>query len=139
MAEVWRVSVHPRWSDQDLNGHVNHVSILSLLEEARVKWRATGPVPEGRGERPPTVVASLQVDYRAPVNYGPSVEIEMRVIRVGNSSFALGYRAYQEDTVVLEASTVLVAVDHGNGASRPLEERERAWLASYAGAEVSLG
>lgn len=138
MAELWRVSVHPRWSDQDLNGHVNHVSVLSLLEEARVKWRAAGPVPEGRGERPPTVVASLQVDYRAPVNYG-AVEIEMRVIRVGRSSFTLGYRAHQEGTVVLEGSTVLVAIDHDTGASRPLEERERVWLASYAGAEVSVG
>ena len=43
MPEAFRTSVSPRWADQDLNGHVNHAAVVTLMEEARILWRSGVP------------------------------------------------------------------------------------------------
>lgn len=131
----WRTSIAPRWGDQDLNNHVNHVVILSLLEDARVRWRSQGG---DDGRLWPAVVASLNIDYRSPVEWGPAVDLELWVSRVGRSSFTVSYRGEQEGRHVLDAAVVMVTVAPGGGA-RTLTDDERAWLGDYLEQPLSAG
>lgn len=130
MPDAYRTRVSPRWSDQDLNGHVNHAAVVTLLEESRIKWRATMP-----GTRPaeatPTVVAALELNYRRPIHHGQDLQIELTVSKIGTSSFSLYITGAQNGAVAVHGRTVLVSVWPETGKARPLAERERRWLTQY--------
>jgi acyl-CoA thioester hydrolase len=130
MPETYRTRVCPRWSDQDLNGHVNHAAVVTLLEESRIKWRSSMP-GICRAEATPTVVASLEVNYRRPVHHGEDLEVELAVTRIGTSSFSLEFRGSQFGAVAVDGRPVLVSVQPDTGKSRPLAEHERHWLALF--------
>jgi acyl-CoA thioester hydrolase len=130
MPETYRTRVSPRWSDQDLNGHVNHAAVVTLLEESRIKWRSSMPGIR-QGDATPTVVASLEVNYRRPVHHGEDLEVELTVTRIGTSSFSLEFRGSQRGAVAVDGRTVLVSVNPGTGKSRPLAKHERHWLALF--------
>lgn len=130
MPETYRTRVCPRWSDQDLNGHVNHAAVVTLLEESRIKWRSSMPGVR-QAEATPTVVASLEVNYRRPVHHGEDLEVELTVTRIGTSSFSLEFRGSQHAAVAVDGRTVLVSVDPDTGKSRPLAEHERHWLTLF--------
>ena len=130
MPETYRTRVCPRWSDQDLNGHVNHAAVVTLLEESRIKWRSSMPGVR-QAEATPTVVASLEVNYRRPVHHGEDLEVELTVTRIGTSSFSLEFRGCQHAAVAVDGRTVLVSVDPDTGKSRPLAEHERHWLTLF--------
>ncbi|TQJ38518.1 acyl-CoA thioester hydrolase [Arthrobacter sp. SLBN-112] len=130
MPEAFRTRVCPRWSDQDLNGHVNHAAVVTLLEESRIKWRSGMPGID-RAQATPTVVASLELNYRRPVHHGEDLEVELTVSRIGSSSFSLEFRGSQHGVVAVNGRTVLVSVRPDTGKSRPLAEHERRWLTRF--------
>ena len=130
MPEPYRARVSPRWSDQDLNGHVNHAAVVTLLEESRIQWRSTMP-GLGTGGATPTVVATLELNYRRPVVHGQDLTVELTVSRIGTSSFTLECSASQGGDVAVDGRTVLVSVWPETGTARPLTEQERRWLAGF--------
>lgn len=130
MPETYRTRVCPRWSDQDLNGHVNHAAVVTLLEESRIKWRSSMPGTR-RAEATPTVVANLEVNYRRPVHHGEDLEVELTVTRIGTSSFSLEFKGTQQGAVAVDGQTVLVSVQPDTGQARPLAEHERHWLTLF--------
>ncbi|QDY89425.1 acyl-CoA thioesterase [Arthrobacter sp. UKPF54-2] len=130
MPEPYRARISPRWSDQDLNGHVNHAAVVTLLEEARIQWRATTPGTRTAAATP-TVVAALELNYRRPVFHGRDLTVELTVSRIGTSSYTLECAATQSGEVAVDGRTVLVAVSPETGAARPLADAERHWLAQF--------
>jgi acyl-CoA thioester hydrolase len=130
MPEPYRTSISPRWSDQDLNGHVNHAAVVTLLEESRIKWRAEMPENHQAGATP-TVVAALELNYRRPVHHGEDLDIELAVSRIGTSSFTLEFSGAQSGALAVEGRTVLVSTWPETGKARPLAEHERHWLARF--------
>lgn len=130
MPEPYRTRISPRWSDQDLNGHVNHAAVVTLLEEARIQWRATTPGARTAAATP-TVVAALELNYRRPVIHGQDLTVELTVSRIGTSSYTLECAATQSGEVAVDGRTVLVAVSPETGAARPLADEERRWLAQF--------
>lgn|SRR6185312_1025721 len=112
-----------RWSDQDANGHLNHARIVTLMEEARVRWTRTG---EGFSSLlAGVVVASLKVDYLAQAEYVPEMTISLGVERIGTKSFTLRHTGIQNGTTVFVGSTVIVPLGEGRSASRALNDDER--------------
>ena len=130
MPEAYRTRVSPRWSDQDLNGHVNHAAVVTLLEESRIRWRS-GMQGINPAQATSTVVASLELNYRRPVHHGEDLEVELSVSRIGSSSFSLEFRGTQRGIVAVDGLTVLVSVRPDTGKSRPLAEHERHWLTRF--------
>lgn len=134
MPNAYVVSIPVRWSDIDVNGHVNNARVGTLLEEARVIWRADAVSIDGIlsfGSSP--VVASATTHYRRPIEYGPELTVEVTITRVGTSSYTMGYVARQLGEIVVDASTVMVPVGP-TGKSRPLDESERDYLSRWMSA-----
>ncbi|WP_166789873.1 MULTISPECIES: thioesterase family protein [unclassified Cryobacterium] len=127
MTEPFRARVAVRWSDQDLNGHVNNARVATLLEEARLAWRAQALTGYDHVDSP-TVVAALQLSFRRPIEFGPAVEIDVWVSRVGSTSYTLHYSGKQAGHPVLDASTVMVPVHPVHGTARLLDAEERSSL-----------
>lgn len=137
MAEKFRARVLVRWSDQDINGHVNNARVATLLEEARIQWRRHAAATAAATETT-TLVASLTLHYRRPIEFGQDVDVDIWVVRIGSRSYTMGYAGYQDGNLVLDASTVMVSLDDGTGRARALDARERDYLERHLRAEVPV-
>jgi acyl-CoA thioester hydrolase len=130
--------LQPRWSDMDAYGHVNNVTWLEYLQEARVDMLFVhAPERGAEGLAEGVVVARAEIDYKKPLVFRPRpVRIELWVSRIGTASFGIEY-----DVVDLEpdgsrlryvrASTVLVPIDLAEGRPRRIRPGERTVLEAF--------
>ncbi len=145
-----RVLLELRWGDMDAYGHINNVTQMRLLEEARVRAfgsptadrdapNVTGPlgvVPSCVGvEIPPVfsevshthdiLVTSHAIEYRAPIPYreGP-VAIDTVISKVAPVVMTVGYVIAEPDgsKAYTVAETDVVFVDRESGRAQRLQE-----------------
>lgn len=123
-----RVPVHRRFSDLDPLGHVNNVVFHDYLQEARVGLLRD--LDFVRGEDFSQVVVRQEITHRKPLLYAPEpVIVEIWVDRIGNSSYALGYRILDEvGDLAADASTVMAVVDPSSGRPVRMSDELRARL-----------
>ncbi|MFC7233370.1 acyl-CoA thioesterase [Saliphagus sp. GCM10025308] len=115
---------HPvRYRDMDPMGMVNNAVFATYTEHARMEYFAD--ILDVRLEEVSTVLATLTMDYRRPIEGGGDVTVAMRVDDLGESSMTMAYEIRDEDGVTATAETVQVAVDPETGSSRPLPEEWR--------------
>ena len=127
--------VQPRWGDLDAFGHVNNVTWLEYLQEARVDMLFVHAPRQG-AERlaDGIVVAKAEIEYKKPLEFRQRpVRIEMWVSRVGTSSFTIAYDVVDVEpdgarVHYVQASTVLVPIDPASGRPRRVSPEERAVL-----------
>ncbi|GAA3770162.1 acyl-CoA thioesterase [Microbacterium kribbense] len=155
-----------RWGDLDAYNHVNNVTMLKLLEEARVRalWRPLA------GEHAPstavmdatldsgvlTLIARQEIEYRAPVPYQREpLDVQMWFSKVIGSSLEVCYEvcspreaapadsppaeaapAEGTQTVYVRATTTVVKVDAASGRPIRISEVERAAWEPYLGPAV---
>ncbi|GAB3505019.1 acyl-CoA thioesterase [Amycolatopsis cihanbeyliensis] len=136
---TYTTMVRPRWSDMDVFGHVNHASIVTLLEEARVELLFGRAGAEGlTGLAKGVVVVRLSVDYRAPlVVDGGAVRVEMSLTELKSASFTLDYKVdggqSDSDQVAVVARTVLAPYDVDGARPRRLADAEQRFLTQWLG------
>jgi len=121
-----------RWGDLDAQGHVNNAVYLDHLQDARVAFLHAGA--EGLADMLTTgvLVVSHQVEYVAPVGYGPEpLEVSVWIDALGASRFVVGYDVLDGGRVAARARTTLVPFDLAGGGMRRLHEVERAAFAAY--------
>lgn len=84
-----------RYSDLDAQGHLNHARYFSVMEEARFKYlMAVGLWTDTRGfNAVGQIVAEAACSYKRPVFIGQTVDVAVRVARLGNKSMELEYPA----------------------------------------------
>jgi len=113
-----------RFRDLDSLGHVNNAVYSTYLEQARIAFLR----PHG-AEVTSMILARVEIDFRAQVEFGETVEITLWPSRVGTKSFELAYEMRVGERLVAEAKTVLVAFDYERGESKPLPDVWRKLLA----------
>lgn len=161
-----RVLIELRWGDMDAYGHVNNVTQLRLLEEARV--RALGsptrsrdaeavpaehggaevvsglPIPEVFGAASATtelLVASHAIEYRSPIRYRPGpLAVDLVISEVKPASVTIGYVVVEPDgsLVYTVAETVIVFVDRVTARPRRLTAEEIDGLSAVVREPVRL-
>lgn len=161
-----RVLLDLRWGDMDAYGHVNNVTQLRLLEEARVRilgsptHSSDAPTTPGRfgvaesvsGVEIPAIfaaasattellVASHAIEYRAPIPYrtGP-IAVDLVVSEVSPASVTVGYVICEPDgsRAYTVAETVIVFIDTATGRPRRLSEAETEAMESVLGVTVPM-
>lgn len=126
-----------RWADLDMLGHVNNVTYIDYLQEARVDMlRVHARSPKTQGLAEGVVVVSHQVTYVAPLLFDfKPVLIETWVTEIRPATFTLAYEVFQEvegeRTVYLRASTVLAPYVFAEERPRRLSAEEKASLEPY--------
>jgi 4-hydroxybenzoyl-CoA thioesterase len=80
----------------------------------------------------PAVAAN--VEFRKPLAYGDTVDVEVSIDRVGNSSLVTRYRVRKQGPgeIVAEGTVTTVTVDMDSFRSCPLPDRLREVFARYA-------
>ena len=112
-----------RFRDLDALGHVNNAVYLTYLEQARIAF-----LRPGGAEISSMILARIEIDFRAQVELGETVEIAVTPTQVGNKSFQLSYEVRVGERLVAEAKSVLVAYDYELGESKPLPDSWRKLL-----------
>ena len=132
-------AIEVRWRDVDALGHVNHAVYFTYFEDARMRYLhelGQGIAPE---ERPPGfILASARCDYERPVELGDTVEIRLRTLWFGRTSFSLGYEAFsrKQGAVAARGETVLLTYDYAAKKAVPLPAAWREAVARAEGREI---
>ena len=137
-----------RWADLDLLGHVNNVTYVDYLQEARVDmFRTHSPGSRADDLAEGVVVVRHEVTYVSSLTFGSDpVSIECWVTEIRAASFTMAYEVFDEDaagerTIYLRARTVLTPYvfaterprrlhDGGEGVARPSARARRARAAA---------
>ena len=128
-----------RWADLDLLGHVNNVTYVDYLQEARVDMMRT--LAQGRASHDDledgVVVVRHEVTYLAPLALRQQpVSIECWVTEVRAASFTMAYEVFHDEDdggrrTYLRASTVLTPFVFAQERPRRLTDEEKAAMAPY--------
>jgi len=130
----------PRWSDLDAYNHVNNVTWLEYLQEARVDMLFVHAPERGAEQLAEGVlVARAEIEYKRPMTFRQEpYPIEMWVSKIGGASFTIGYELVEDNPdgsaariVYGKASTVLAPVDLATGRPRRLTGIEREVLGRF--------
>ena len=147
-----QVAIPVRWSDLDAHNHVNNARMFTLLEEARIAafWGGgaasppTAVLDTGAGADVLTLIASQQIEYRAPIPYHREpLDVELWLGRLGGASLQVCYEVFspvgQEPRILyVRAATTIVLVDRDTGAPRRLPDAARAVWEPYLGEPLAF-
>lgn len=127
-----------RWADLDALGHVNNVTYVDYLQEARVDMfalhhgsAAAEELAEG------IIVVQHDIEFRTPLTFRPEpVRIETWATRIRAASFTLAYEIVDvlpsgERRTYTRASTLLAPFVFVEERPRRLQPDERGFLQHY--------
>lgn len=130
--------LQPRWSDLDAYNHVNNVTWLEYLQEARVDMlfvhapqRGAEALAEG------VVVVRAEIDYRRPMVFRQHpYSVEMWVSELRVASFTIRYEIKDDGgsgstPIYGTAATILTPVNLASGRPRRLSPLEREVLGRF--------
>ena len=113
------------WPDVDLVGVVYFARFLSYFEMAEVEWMRSRNIDyQGLLDKEKIWMprVSAHCDYKSPAHFGDLLSIEMKLGRLGRSSFKLLYQAYRlpERKHLADGYIVAAAVSRSSFKSVPL-------------------
>ena len=126
-----RTVLEVRFRDIDAFRHVNNAAFFTYIEQARIRYLIDTLRLEAV-ERLPLILAAVQIDFKAPILFGETVEIGTRVDWIGTTSISMSHEIYAAGRLAAEARTVLVTYDYES--ERPIRVPDE-WRAAFAGWE----
>ena len=127
---MFRYEIPIRWSDLDAQQHVNNVTYLGYLQEARVALLQDGSSATLLDDG--VVVASHQVEYLRPITYSlQPVVVDTVVSKIGAGTFELAYDLKHDGQVCARARTICCPIDMATSKARRLRDDERGHLIAH--------
>ena len=117
-----------RFSDTDLQGHVNNTAIAKYVESGRLHFDfdVLTPAADGIDEPFSLILAKLNLNFLAETFFPGRVRVGSRLIGLGNSSMTTAHGLFRESGCF--GSSTCVMVNKVEGASRPIGPKMRARL-----------
>ncbi len=129
MTGAFTLAIQATLRDTDALGHVNNAVYVNWLEEVRTSY-----VCSRRGLKTMSevdfILASLAIQFRAPVYLLETIDMRCAPVRIGRSSWDLAYegRAREGGRRVVEGLSTQVQYDYAARASTPIPAAWRAIL-----------
>jgi len=114
-----------RWGDMDAMGHVNNAVYFVYCESARISFfKAVDLRRHNQDGRFGPALATAACNFRQQVHHPATLDVGLKVAKVGTKSFTLEYAMFRsgEDQPVADGSSVVVWVDYEAGTSAPLPD-----------------
>lgn len=128
---LW-VPLVPRFRDTDAMGHLNNAVYVTYFEVARTAyWRAMTGDPNY--QRVPFILAHTTIDFRSPGYVHETLDIGIRVARLGTRSFEFAYAIVEKESrrLVCDGRSVQVIFDYAGNASYPMPDELRAAFRAF--------
>ena len=120
-----------RFSDLDVNGHLNNVAFLEFLESARVTyisqiypqdvpWRTSFGI----------LIAEAKISYRSPGYFGERIDTTLRPDAVGRTSFRTDFEMRVGERLIADGYSVQVIYDRDERRPMPIPAALRERLAA---------
>jgi acyl-CoA thioester hydrolase len=119
-----------RFRDLDPMRHVNNAVYATYFESARLAYMRELAGDESPITGVPMILARLEIDFRAPLDFGDEIEVGVRPGRLGTKSFDLESEIRAGGRVVAEAKAVCVGYDYDRGETIPIPDDWRRRLAA---------
>lgn len=120
----FETEIRVRFRDIDAMDHVNNAVYATYLEQARADYFRE--VLDESLARVDTVLATLSIDFRRPIDPDDTVTVALTVPELGTSSMPMEYEIRRGDgQVAATAETVQMAYDRETESSRPIPEAWR--------------
>lgn len=126
--QVW-ITLDVRWGDMDAFQHVNNAAYFTYCESARIRYFDVLDLESHRaGESHGPAVVSATCNFHRQVHYPATLEVGVRTVHLGRTSFTLDYVILrrENDEVVADGSSVVVWIDYDRGKSIPVPDRLKA-------------
>lgn len=119
---LYRQRVRPQ--DCAASTFLGHPRFLEFFEAAFVEWwrAGVGSLRESLGRDRRLTVASVQVEYRAPVRLDDELRIEVSLDRITPRSLQLFYEAFVDDLLAAGARVRYVCLDARSGSPAALPD-----------------
>ena len=126
--------IEVRYADLDTLQHVNNVTIMQYVENARIGYyQATGiwdgKIRQGFG----MVVASVKIDFVTSIMFGDPVRVGVKTGRIGGKSITFLFQVEnsQNGQVFARGEVVMVSFSQEEQKSVPVSQEWREKLASF--------
>jgi acyl-CoA thioester hydrolase len=132
----WRhfLEIQTRWGDNDVYGHVNNTVYYSWFDTAVNNWLIRQGLLDLENSPVVSLVVETGCSYFESVAYPESVDVGLRVERIGTSSVTYGLGVFRKRTELAAAvgRFVHVAVDRETRRAVPLPDALRIALRELA-------
>lgn len=111
-------AIEPRFTDLDLNRHINNAALADILQEARVRFHHAsrfGPSLAGMS----SMAVSLSIDFLGQAHHPDPLDHHVAAVAIGRTSHTLAQLVTQNGRTVAYARTVLVCVRDDEPAENP--------------------
>jgi acyl-CoA thioester hydrolase len=128
------------FSDTDAQGIVYYGRYLPYFDLSRVEYhRHLGPTPDLLDGNE-FVMRALTVEYHAPAVFDDTIEVYVRLARIGRTSATYEHAAYREedDVLMVTASQTLVLVDLVERKACSIPDRFIEKLREFEGDDLEL-
>lgn len=117
-----------RFCDTDQLGHVNNAVYAEMFEAGRVEMLAPLSLLSGPHA---VVIARLEIDFLAEMNWPATVRIETAIARVGQKSVHVRQRLLVDGEETARSRSVLAVIDVATRRAVPISDAWRAVLAQW--------
>ncbi len=119
-----------RFSDTDMIGHINNVAFAALFEGGRVNYTRSGVIAN-MPDDVLVVMRRIEIDYRGELHWPAEVDIGSRLLRIGNTSFAVGSAIFDGDRCAATSVTTLVVIGRKTRLAVAIPDVVRAGMETY--------
>jgi acyl-CoA thioester hydrolase len=121
------MTLQPRFSETDALGHINNTVIPVWFESARDPvFRIFNANLDLNSWN--LIIAKIEVNYSAQIQYQAQVEIRTSIKKVGNSSFTVFQQVFQADQCVAFGECIMVKFDYVTNKSAAITDEEKVEL-----------
>jgi acyl-CoA thioester hydrolase len=121
------------FDETDAQGIVYYGRYMPYFDRARVEYMRSLGVLVREPADPEFVMRAQHVEYHAPARFDDELEVYVRVRRIGTTSVAWEFEAYNaaSDERLVAANQTLVSVDLAERRPVPVEWRVREAIAAF--------
>ena len=129
------IEVPVRFRDLDGMGHVNNAVYFTYMEQARSEWYRALMGITSVAEFD-FILARAECDFKAPIGFGETVVVRVKLTKIGDSSFRFAYeiRSKASRTLFATGESAQVCYDYERERSIPIPAKFRRKLEAELGA-----
>ena len=123
----YRFQTRVRFIDTDASGRIHYTAMFRYFESAEIEWmRELGISYIGSKIGLPRV--RVECDFRKAIAYDDLLEIEVRLTKLGGSSFRLEFAALRAGVAAAQGAVVIACMDRETGQAIPIPDEMRGKL-----------